>query len=36
MRKNVISEKINRMNKQKEKNSQTCINDKNIENNTQA
>ena len=36
MKKNVISEKINRMNKQKKKNSQTCINDKNIESNTEA
>ena len=34
MRKNDISEKINRMNKQRENNSKTYINDKNIENNT--
>ena len=37
MRKNEISEKINRMNKQRENNSKTSyINDKNIENNIQA
>ena len=36
MRKNKISETISRMNKQKENNSKTYINDKNIENNTQA
>ena len=37
MRKNEISEKINRMSKQRENNSKTSyINDKNIENNTQA
>ena len=36
MRKNEILEKINRMNKQRENNSETYINDKNIENNTKA
>ena len=36
MRKNETSEKINRMNKQRENNSETYINDKNIENSTQA
>ena len=37
MRKNEISEKINRMSKQRENNSKTSyINDKNIENNIQA
>ena len=37
MRKNEISEKINRMNKQRENSSKTSyINEKNIENNTQA
>ena len=36
MRKNEILEKINRMNKQRENNSETHINDKNIENNTKA
>ena len=37
MRKNEISEKINRINKQRENSSKTSyINEKNIENNTQA
>ena len=36
IRKNEISEKINRMNKQKENNSKTYINEKNIVNNTQV
>ena len=37
MKKNEISEKINRMNKQRENSSKrSYVNDKNIENNTQA